>query len=123
MLECGAPGLELGLLRFGNRAHFRIGRRIGNQARHALQLMLGGAIGFHRFHDRRQLGEFARELDVSLRRNRRGEFAFEHGMTGDERVEFLIGQHGLGVEVSGVSPKYRPYLNLRGHLSRCSHVK
>ena len=91
MLECGAPGLELGLFRFRNRAHFRIGRRIGHQARHAFKLVLGRAIGFHRFHDRRQLGEFAREPDVSLRRNRRGEFAFERSMAGDERVEFLIG--------------------------------
>ena len=57
----------------------------------AFELVLGRAIGLYRFHDRRQLGEFARELDVGLGRNRRGEFAFERSMAGDKRVEFLVG--------------------------------
>ena len=47
-----------------------IGRRIGDQARRARRARLRRAIGLHRLDHRRELGEFARQLDVSLRRHR-----------------------------------------------------
>ena len=95
LFQCGAPRFELRPFRLGDGAHFGIGRRIGDQAGHAVKLALRGAIGFHRLDHRRQLGEFARKLHVGLGRQRSGEIAFQCRMAGDERVEFLIGKHRI----------------------------
>ena len=108
LLERGAARFKLGLFGFGDGAHFGVGRRIGDQAGQAVELALRGAIGIHRLDHRRKLGEFARELHVGLGRQRCREIAFQRRMPGDQRIEFLIGQHGFYIVVSRRSAKRRP---------------
>ena len=93
LLERRAPRFELGPFGLGDGAHFGVGRRIRDQARQPVELALRVAIGLHRLDHRRKLGEFARQLHIGLGRQRRREVAFERGMAGDERSEFLVGQH------------------------------
>src|SRR5215471_6536117 len=62
--------LELRLLGGGHRAHFRIGRRVGDERIEARDLGNDGAIVLHRLDDGSELGELARELDVGLGRYR-----------------------------------------------------
>ena len=95
LLERGAARFELGLFRLGDGAHLGVGRGIGDQAREAVEFALRGAIGLHRLDHRRELGEFARQLDIGLGRHGGGEIAFERRVAGDKRIEFLIGQHRL----------------------------
>ncbi len=88
-----APRFEPGPFLFGDGAHFGVGRRILDQACQPVELALRIAIGFYRLDHRGKLGELARQLHIGLRRQRRREVAFERGMTGDKRSEFLVGQH------------------------------
>ena len=93
LLERRAPRFELGPFRFGDGAHLGVGRRILDQACESVELALRVAIGLHRLDHRGKLGELARQLHIGLRRQRRREVAFERGMAGDERSEFLVRQH------------------------------
>ncbi len=90
-----APRFKLRTFRRGDGAHFSVGRGIFDQALHPFQLAARRPIGFHRLDDRRELGEFARQLHVGLGRHRSAKLALERRMAGDESVEFLIGKHGV----------------------------
>ena len=59
LFERGAPRLELPPFRSGDRTHFRIRRRIVDQAVDAFELAPRRPIGIHRLDDRRQFGKFA----------------------------------------------------------------
>ena len=93
LFEHRAARFEIGLFLFGDGAHLGVRRRIGNQAGKSVEFPLRGPVGVHRFDDRRQFGEFARQLYVSLRRLHAGEIAFHRRMTHNKRIEFLVGKH------------------------------
>ena len=69
LFERGAPRLKLRPFFRSDRTHFRIGSRIFDQAGDAFELALRHAIGFDRLDDRREFGEFARELHVGFSRH------------------------------------------------------
>ena len=72
LLERRAPCFKFGLFGFGDRAHLGVGRRVRDQAGHAVEFVLRRAKGIDRIDHRRQLGEFARQLDEGLGRQRGG---------------------------------------------------
>src|SRR5215831_15736419 len=93
-LERRAFLLELRLLGGGHRAHFGIGRRVGDERIEARDLGGDGAIVLHRLDDGSELGELARELDVGFGRHRARQLAFDRLVAGDERIEFWLRNHG-----------------------------
>ena len=71
-----------------------VGRGIGDQGGEVFEFVPGGAIGVDRLDHRRKLGEFARQFHIGLGRQGGGQIAFQRRMPGDQRIEFLFGQHG-----------------------------
>src|SRR6476661_3598893 len=81
-------------LKVGELAHFCVCRGVVDERREFGDLPVGGAIGFDRFDDGAELGEFARQLDVSVGTQAAGELAFHQRMAGEQGVQFLLGQDG-----------------------------
>ena len=78
----------------GELAHFCVGRGVVDECREFGDFPVGGAIGFDRFDDGAELGEFARQLDVGVGTQTAGELAFHQRMAGEQGVQFLLRQDG-----------------------------
>src|SRR6516164_5303442 len=91
LLERGTQRLDLRPFRFGNRAHFGVGCRIGNQRRQVRHFPLRGAVGLDRFDDGSKFGKLPRQFHISLRRQGGCKVTLQCSMPRDKGIEFLVG--------------------------------
>ena len=90
--ERGAFFLQRRLLGFGERAHLRIGRGVGEHRVEIGDLALRGAVGRDRLHQRLQLGELARQPHIGVALGTGGELGLDRLEARHQRIELLFGQ-------------------------------
>src|SRR5262249_13943840 len=69
-----------------------VGAGIIDQRGKLSDFLIGAAIGFDRFDDWGEFGEFTRQFDVSVRSQSAGELAFHQCMAGKQSLHLLLGQ-------------------------------
>ena len=87
-----AARLQFMPLGIGELAHVRVGFRIIDKRGEVGDFLFGIAIGLDRRDDGAELGEFPRQLDVSVRTQAAGELAFHQRVAGKQRIKLLLRQ-------------------------------
>ncbi len=90
LFERRAPLRQLRFFRLGDRAHLRVGGRIGKQRFHPGELGQHRPIGVDRLDHGIELGKFARQANKGVRVERRGQLGLHRGMARRRSASSLV---------------------------------